>query len=429
MALVGGLAGSICPAETALAEGSALAGRPVMASAAEIDYPPFSIVEDNGRATGFAVELLRAALKAMDREVSFRTGPWPEVRGWLERGEIDALPLVGRTPEREAFFDFTVPYMSLHGAIVVRKGTTDIQDLKDLEGRQVVVMKGDNAEEFLRREDRGIDIVTTASFDEALQALSAGRHDAVVIQRLVALRLIPKNGLTNLHIVNPPIEGFHQDFCFAVREGDRETLALLNEGLAKVMADGTYRHLHAKWFAALQLPASRRIVIGGDANYPPFEYLDENGRPQGLNVELTRAIAAEVGLDIEIRLGPWQQIMPALESGAIDAVQGMAYSTARDLAFDFTQSYRVNHYIGVVRQGHGKLPEVLADLSGRRIAVEQGDIAEDYLVRNGASDDVLVLGSQEDALRAVSQGEADVALVSRLTAVYWIREKGWPNLG
>ena len=94
--------------------------RAVISSGAEIDYPPFSIVDENGEAGGFSVELMRAALAAMGRGVAFRTGPWNEVRGWLERGEIEALPVVGRTPEREALFDFTVPYMSLHGAIVVR---------------------------------------------------------------------------------------------------------------------------------------------------------------------------------------------------------------------------------------------------------------------------------------------------------------------
>jgi hypothetical protein len=54
-----------------------------------------------GRADGFSVELLRAALAAMGREVTFRTGPWGEVKGWLEKGEVQVLPLVGRTPERE----------------------------------------------------------------------------------------------------------------------------------------------------------------------------------------------------------------------------------------------------------------------------------------------------------------------------------------
>ena len=64
-------------------------------SAAEIDYPPFSVVDENGRADGFSVELMRVALGAMNREVVFRTGPWALVRSWLEKGEIQALPLVG----------------------------------------------------------------------------------------------------------------------------------------------------------------------------------------------------------------------------------------------------------------------------------------------------------------------------------------------
>ena len=329
---------------------------PAILSAAEADYPPFSVVDQEGRAEGFSVELLQAALAAMGREVTFRTGPWTQVRGWLENGEVQALPLVGRTPEREFLFDFTFPYMSLHGAIVIRDGTTGIVDLKDLKGRRVAVMKGDNAEEFLRREERGIRIIPTLSFEQALAELSAGKHDAVVTQRLVALRLIQESGIRNLRVLDRPIEGFRQDFCFAVREGDRATLALLNEGLALVTADGTYGHLHAKWFAALELPSNRRLIIGGDHNFPPYEYLDERGRPTGFNTELTRAVAQEAGLEVEIRLGPWTEIRQELERGDIDAVQGMLYSPERDRSYDFTTPHTLIHYVAVGRQGRPLRP-------------------------------------------------------------------------
>lgn len=403
------------------------AGEPLR-SGCEIDYPPFCIVDEQGRANGFSVELMRAALAAMDRGVVFRTGTWAEVRGWLERGEVQALPLVGRTPERESLFDFTFPYMSLHGAIVVRAGTKGIRGLDDLRGRRVAVMKGDNTEEFLRRENRGIEIHTTPSFEDALRELSEGRHDAVVIQRLVALRLIREAGLANLQVINRPIEEFRQDFCFAVREGDRETLALLNEGLAIVMADGTYRHLHHKWFAALELPAHRRIIVGGDHNYPPYEFLDENGRPTGFNVELTRAIAREVGLDIEIRLGPWAQIRRALARGEIDVIQGMLYSPQRDLVFDFTPPHTVNHCVAVVRRGEGPPPGSVQDLRDKRIVVQEGDIMYDFALENGLEDRITPVDTQEDALRQLAGGEHDCALAARLTALYWIDRYGWDNL-
>jgi ABC-type amino acid transport substrate-binding protein len=251
-----------------------------------------------------------------------------------------SCPWSAARPSVKKIFDFTVPYMSQHGAIVVRSGTENIQSLADLKGRRVAVMHGDNAEEFLRREERGILIHSTPTFEQALHELSQGQHDAVVMQRLVALRLIPQTGLKNLRIVDKPIEGFRQDFCFAVKSGDSDLLAILNEGLAIVMADGTYRRLHARWFAALELPGGRRIVVGGDHRFPPFEYLDEKGKPAGFNVELTRMIAREMGLDIEIRLGPWTDVLRDLERGEIDAVQGMFYSVERDRKFDFTQLTR-----------------------------------------------------------------------------------------
>jgi len=409
-------------------QASDLANRPVISSASEIEYPPFSVVDENGEAGGFSVELMRAALDAMDREVTFRTGPWDEVRSWLEEGEIEALPLVGRTPEREELFDFTFPYMSIHGAIVTREGTTGIRNLDDLRGRQVAVMRGDNAEEFLRREDREIDIHTTDTFETALRELSLGLHDAVVIQRLVALRLIQEHRLTNLEVVNRPIEGFQQDFCFAVREGDRETLELLNEGLSLVIADGTHQRLHARWFASLELPSDRPILIGGDHNFPPYEYLDDEGRPTGYNVDLTRAIARETGLDVQITLKPWNEIIEALEDGEIDALQGMFYSENRDRLFDFSQPHTSLHYAVVSRSEEADLPESLEDLAGKHIAIQQGDIMHDFLERNGISAHVEAFDSQEDALREVSEGRCDSALVSRMTALYCIDKNDWQNL-
>ena len=397
-------------------------------SACEIEYPPFSIVDGAGRADGFSVELMRAALAAMNREVIFRTGPWAEVRGWLENGEVEALPLVGRTPEREALFDFTIPYMTLHGAIVVRKGVTDIHNLEDLKGLQVAVMKGDNAEEFLRREDRGITIRTTPTFEDALRELSEGKYAAVVMQRLVAVRLIQEGSLENLRVTDEPIEGFSQEFCFAVKEGNRDTLALLNEGLALVMADGTHRQLHSKWFAALELPENKPIIVGGDHNYPPFEYLDEQGNPAGYNVELTRALAKATDLDIEIRLGPWDNIIKDLKRGAVDIMQGMFYLPERDQKFDFTQPHDRNHYVVAGRKGKGKLPETIEALSGKRIIVQSGDAAHDYLVSQGLEKNLFFANSQEEVLQELTEGRYDCAVVARISALHLIKERGWNKL-
>lgn len=142
-------------------------------SASELDYPPFSIVRNDGSADGFSVELMRAALTAMGRKVIFTVGPWETIKQDLEQGRLDALPLVGRSPEREAIFDFTVPYLRLYGAVFVRKDEDGIKTPQDLKGRRVGVMQGDNAEEFMRRRKLTDRLVTTRTFEEAMQKLAA----------------------------------------------------------------------------------------------------------------------------------------------------------------------------------------------------------------------------------------------------------------
>jgi PAS domain S-box-containing protein len=401
----------------------------VVSSASVYDYPPYALVAPDNQADGFSVELLRAALKAMGRDVSFEIGPWRDVKQMLVDGKVEVLPLVGRTPEREQDFDFTFPYLTMHDTIVVRDTETGIRSLADLKGKQLAVLHGDNAEEFLHRSDLEATIVTTGTYDDALQQLASGQHDAVVVQKLVALQLINRLQLTNLKTVGPPLEDFVQSFCFAVKKGDQKLLALLNEGLATVIADGTFLELRNKWFGPIEAfeTDKSRIVIGGDDSYPPYEFLDENGQPAGYNVDLTRAVARQLGMEVDIQLRPWAEIRAGLESEEIDAVQGMFYSKERDRYFDFTPAHTLLSHVIAVREG-SEPPASMADLAGRSILVMAGDIMHDAAVKQGYAHQLVLVTSQEEALKQLANGQYDCALVAKVPALYWINQHGWKNL-
>jgi|GEM_PF-4303850 len=405
-------------------------GAKVVLAASEYDYPPYCIVNPNGQADGFSVELLRASLKAMGQEVTFQLGPWNEVKQSLVDGRVQVLPLVGRTPEREKLFDFTFPYLTMHGTIVVRDdSSSSIKTLSDLAGKRVAVMRGDNAEEFVRRSNLGATLTTTSTFEEALRELSEGGQDAVIIQKLVALQLMKHAGLSNLRTVGPPLQDFQQSFCFAVRGGDKELLRILNEGLSLVFADGTFRHLHAKWFAPIEnsQTSRRRIIVGGDSQYPPYEYLDKNGEPTGYNVDLTKEIAQQLGIDVAFRLGPWNEIRSALAQNEIDVVQGMFYSPEREKTFDFSPAHTVITHAVVVRRG-SPMPLNLGELAGKSILVMEGDIMHDAAVELGYAAQLIPVATQEEALRLLASGQGDCALIAKIPALYWIEQWGWKNL-
>ena len=216
--------------------------------ASEPDYPPYCMVDENGHAVGFSLDLFKAAAKAVGLEVNIKIGVWNKIKQDLADGKIDALPLVGRTPEREELFDFTMPYLSLHGAVFVREGTSGINSLADLKTKEIAVMKSDNAEEYVRRDKISNHIFTTNTFEEAFKELAAGKYDAVITQRVMGLELLKKTGIESVKPLDMQLPNFRQDFCFAVQKGNKNLLNRLNEGLSIIIANKTYEEIRLKWF-------------------------------------------------------------------------------------------------------------------------------------------------------------------------------------
>ncbi len=217
----------------------------------ELDYPPFALVKQNGQADGFTVELFQAVARAMQLQYTIRVGPWGEIKNAVLQGQADVLINMAYSEERAQTHDFTVPHTRLSGAIFVRKGDRRIQRLADLPGKSLLVIKGDLPHDWVLRQGWDVTLVVVDTAEEGLKRLAAGQHDAMLLARLVGTLTVRHLQLTNITIVGPPMTEVEQKFSFAVRKGNATLLATLNEGLALVIADGTFSQLYDKWFGPL----------------------------------------------------------------------------------------------------------------------------------------------------------------------------------
>ncbi len=175
--------------------------------------------------------------------------------------------------------------------------------------------------------------------------------------------------------------------------------------------------------------AERRhtIIVGGDYNYPPYEYLDENGDPTGYNVALTRAIADVMGIKIEIRLDRWSDIREDLNAGRIDVLQGMVHSTERDKFFDFSPPHAVIHQSVFGRREEASI-SALEQLNGKSIIVQQSGIMHDMLLQRGIEAELILVDTHAAALRLLASGKHDYAMVANLPGLYLERELGLSNI-
>ncbi|OGU09323.1 MAG: histidine kinase [Geobacteraceae bacterium GWC2_55_20] len=169
------------------------------------------------------------------------------------------------------------------------------------------------------------------------------------------------------------------------------------------------------------------IVIGGDRDYPPYEFLDKNGKPAGYNVELTRAIADVMGMQVEFRFGGWSEMRTALINGSVDVLQGISYSDDRTRTLSFSPPHTIiNHAIFARRD---TLPvSSVEELRGKEIVVFRDGIMHDYLASLGFGQNLIMTDTPADALRLLASGKHDYAVLAMLPGMYIIRENKLSNL-
>jgi two-component system sensor histidine kinase EvgS len=225
------------------------------------DFSPYEFINDKNEPDGYNVELTQAIARQLGLKVHIELGQWSDVRRELETDRIDALIGVLYSKERDEVFDFSVPHVVISYAVFVRKDST-FQNPMDLMGKEVVVVKNVYAHDWMTQNDFTPHVVTVARPEEALQLLSQGRHDCAVLARLHGLDLLRSLNIDNLKTIGPPV--LTQKMGFAVKAGNADLLAKINEGLYLVQASGEYDRIYRKWFSVYEQKRfqNRLVQIG-----------------------------------------------------------------------------------------------------------------------------------------------------------------------
>ncbi len=169
------------------------------------------------------------------------------------------------------------------------------------------------------------------------------------------------------------------------------------------------------------------VVGGGDRDYPPYEFLDKDGKLAGYNVDLTRAIAEVMGMQVEFRSGGWSEMRNALQGRTVDVLQGISYSDDRTKTLSFSPPHTIiNHSIFARKE----TPPVgsIEELRGKEIVVFRDGIMHDYLTSLGFSKNLVMTDTPADALRLLASGKHDYAVLAMLPGMYIIREHKLSNL-
>jgi diguanylate cyclase (GGDEF)-like protein len=133
-----------------------------------------------------------------------------------------------------------------------------------------------------------------------------------------------------------------------------------------------------------------------------------------------------MGYDVQIKLDEWSKTRATLESGGIDAISGMFYSTQREETYAFTSKHSVTN--GDIFTRKDIRLDQIDDLRDQTVVVQSGDIISEYLDQLDININLVEVSTIKEALKLVSDGSYDYAGVLKLPGLYSIKEEGLTEL-
>lgn len=200
-------------------------------------------------------------------------------------------------------------------------------------------------------------------------------------------------------------------FIFGILGLTRPASAASDTSLARVKAKGT-------------------LVMGTSPNYPPYEFqINQHGQSKivGMDVEIGKQIAKDLGVKLVIKKLSFDSLLPALTTGKVDMIlSGMSPTPARRKNVDFTDIYYTEGESILINKTDGAKYKTKANLAGQKVAAETGTLQYNLIKQQMPNAQLTGMSSAANLILALKTHK--VAAVVKGTASATAYAKNDPSL-
>jgi len=213
------------------------------------EFPPFEYIADDGTIQGFDIELIGAILSKAGIDYSVESMEFDALPAALEGGQID-IAIAGLTisEEKSKSVLFSAPYFSATQKIIVL-ADSDINKTEDIKpGMKIGVQLGTTADIYVTDSMEGIVCERYSKALDAIMDMKSGRLDAVMVDS--APSSVFARQIEGLKVLEENLSD--EQYGIAVKLGNTELMAVLDEGLKALKESGEFDKLYAKYFATIE---------------------------------------------------------------------------------------------------------------------------------------------------------------------------------
>lgn len=173
-----------------------------------------------------------------------------------------------------------------------------------------------------------------------------------------------------------------------------------------------------------KIKESGKLVVGTASGYPPYEFVDITSADQaviGVDMELAKAIAEELGVELEIQDMTFSSLLAAIPAGKIDiAIAGVAPTEERKETMDFSDSYLFADQVVIINKEDADKFKTLDDLKGVPLAAEKSTTQE-RIVQEMLPDNALTsLDHVPDCILELKNGKVSGVVVESIVGEQYL---------
>ncbi len=215
---------------------------------------PKVFTSENGKPSGIFIDVIEQVARAEGWNLRYVHGTWAEGLDRLAKGQIDLMPDVAYTSDREKIFSFhKIPVLSVWSQVYARRGS-GIQSILDLNGKRIAALEQTiQLETFERLTDNfglRITLLPVPDYKTEFEMIANGKADAGVTNRFYGLMYARKFGLEDTPIMFDPAP-----FFFAAPRGDpKQLLSAIDVRMSELKKDP-----HSAYYLSLKRWTSEEV--------------------------------------------------------------------------------------------------------------------------------------------------------------------------
>lgn len=157
------------------------------------------------------------------------------------------------------------------------------------------------------------------------------------------------------------------------------------------------------------------LIVGTNAEFPPFEYVDDNGEPDGFDIALIKAIGEKLGVEVEVENMEFASLVSSIGSKIDVAIAGMTVTEERQQSVDFSDAYyEAVQYVILPADSEIATAQ---DLEGKTIGVQLGTTGDFIATDDIADTTVNQYNKGVDAVNDLINGRVDCVIIDKNPAL------------